>query len=148
MLRNRIYIGEVSHKSQRYKGEQEPLLDQALFDSVQAQLAENSQTKRRAPEKSGALLTGNIFDDRGNLMAPSYSVRRGLRYRYYVSRACVEGRKNEKGTVHRVPAYEVEHEIVGALRTTDCIDTSGTDIDALIAMVISLHMRMVSPPIS
>lgn len=117
LLKNRIYIGEISHKSERYQGEHEPLLDKALFDSVQAQLAGNAQTGRRAPEASGAMLTGKIFDDRGNIMTPSYSVKRGLRYRYYVSRACVEGRKAEKGTIHRVPAHEVETAIVETLRT-------------------------------
>ena len=116
MLKNRIYIGEIGHKGERYQGEHEPLVDKALFDSVQAQLAANAQTGRRAPEASGAMLTGKIFDDRGNIMTPSYSVKRGLRYRYYVSRACVEGRKSEKGTIHRVPAYEVEASIVEALR--------------------------------
>lgn len=135
LLKNRIYIGEIGHKGQRYQGEHEPLLDKALFDAVQAKLTENSLSHRRAPEGSGALLTGKIFDDRGNVMTPSYSVKGGVRYRYYVSRACVEGRKNEKGTIHRVAAYEVENEIVEAIGATLPVNAADADVGKLITTV-------------
>lgn len=95
-------------------------------------LADNIQSDRRAPKASGAILTGRIFDDRNNIMTPTYSVKGSLRYRYYVSRACVEGRKSEKGAVHRVPAYEVESEILKALRTIEL--TSGFDAPDQILM--------------
>jgi hypothetical protein len=45
-------------------------------------------------------LGGLIYDDRGNLMSPAYSVRRGNRYRYYVGRALVRRRKEDSGS-HR-----------------------------------------------
>jgi site-specific DNA recombinase len=141
LLKNRIYTGEIEHKGQRYPGEHEALLDKALFDSVQAQLTDNAQANRRAPEVSGAMLTGKIFDDRDNIMTPSYSVKRGQRYRYYVSRACVEGRKNEKGSVHRVPAYEVESEIIEALRTPDPINGTETDLPRLMARVSRVRIE-------
>jgi site-specific DNA recombinase len=140
LLRNRIYIGEIGHKGQRYQGEHEALLDRTLFDAVQAQLAENTQADRRTPKETGAILTGRIFDDRGNVMTPSYSVKRGLRYRYYVSRACVEGRKNEKGTTHRVPAYEVENEITQALWAADPAGASA-DIPDLIAKICRVRIE-------
>lgn len=136
LLKNRIYVGEIRHKGEHYQGEHEPLVDKVLFDSVQAQLAENFQSGRRTPETSGAMLTGKIFDDRGNLMTPSYSVKRGLRYRYYVSRACVEGRKSEKGTIHRIPAYEVETAIVETLRTTSSnVDADIPDLMATVSRI-------------
>jgi len=36
---------------------------------------------------SDSILMGLIFDDRGNRMTPTYAVKKGARYRYYVSSA-------------------------------------------------------------
>src|SRR5215470_11608412 len=41
MLQNRIYRGEIVHKDKSYPGEHEPIIDQALWDKVQAVLAVN-----------------------------------------------------------------------------------------------------------
>jgi len=128
LLRNRTYIGEAVHKEKSYPGEHPALLDKSLFDAVQARLADNAQIRRRARDASGAMLTGKIFDDRGNTMTPTYSVKGGLRYRYYVSRVCVEGRKKDRGTVHRVPAHEVESKIIETLRVIETAnDTDAND---------------------
>ncbi len=124
LLRNRTYIGEAIHKGQSYPGEHAALLDRTLFEAVQTRLAENAQIQRRVREASGAMLTGKIFDDRGNRMAPTYSVKAGLRYRYYVSRACTDGRKKDRGTIHRVPAHEVESRIIETLREATSDDNA------------------------
>jgi hypothetical protein len=60
---------------------------------------------------------GRIFDDRGNRMTPSHSNKGGVRYRYYVSHAVLQRRKEEAGTVARVPAAELEKIVVAAVRT-------------------------------
>src|SRR5260221_14656659 len=57
---------------------------------------------------SPAILMGRIFDDRGNRMTPSHSNKAGVRYRYYVSHALLQRRKDEAGGVARVPAGQVE----------------------------------------
>ena len=41
MLQNRIYRGEITHKGNAYPGEHKPIVDKALWDKVQAVLAEN-----------------------------------------------------------------------------------------------------------
>ena len=41
MLQNRIYRGEIVHKDKAYPGEHEAIVDKALWDKVQAILAEN-----------------------------------------------------------------------------------------------------------
>ena len=92
LLQNRIYRGDVVHKGVSHPGEHERILDEELWSAVQAQLKANRRTRRRSRLKTGPLLGGLIFDDRGNLMSPTYSIRRGNRYRYYVSRAAVRGR--------------------------------------------------------
>jgi hypothetical protein len=54
--------------------------------------------------------------DRGNRMSPTYSNKRGARYRYYVSQAVLQKQPRAHGSVGRVPAAEVEALVVAALR--------------------------------
>jgi hypothetical protein len=54
---------------------------------------------------------GKLFDDRGNAMSPSYSTKKGIRYRFYVSSALLRGRKAEAGSVGRVSAVAIEEAI-------------------------------------
>jgi site-specific DNA recombinase len=115
LLQNRIYLGEVVHKGVSYPGEQERIIDDELWNAVQAKLEANRGIRRRARIETGALLGGLFFDDRGNLMSPTYSIRRGNRYRYYISRALVRGVKNEAGSQARIGANDVERLVVETL---------------------------------
>jgi site-specific DNA recombinase len=89
LLKNRFYIGEVVYRGATHRGEHEPILDRELFEAVQAKLAANAVTRQVRLKGSPAILTGRIFDDRGNRMSPSHSNKLGVRYRYYArSRSC------------------------------------------------------------
>jgi hypothetical protein len=100
MLQNRIYRGEV-HK----KGEHPAIVDQDLWDRVQAVLAENRADRavgRTANNPS--LLAGLIYDAAGHRMSPIHAVKGGRRYHYYVlatanHRRAVNGRRRyRRGT--------------------------------------------------
>jgi len=54
------------------------------------------------------LLKGKLFDSAGNRMTPSHSVKKGVRYRYYVSQAILGSRPGDAGRVGRVSAPELE----------------------------------------
>ena len=41
LLRNRMYLGEINHRDKSYPGEHQPIIDEKLFDAVQAKLTEN-----------------------------------------------------------------------------------------------------------
>jgi site-specific DNA recombinase len=116
LLHNRVYIAEIEHKGQVYPGEHEPLLDRAVFEAVQEKLACQRNARHRLPSQMTGLLTGHIFDSRGNRMTPSHANKNGVRYRYYVSRALAEGRKHEAGHPARVPAPDVDQAVLAALR--------------------------------
>jgi site-specific DNA recombinase len=60
---------------------------------------------------------GRIFDDRGHRMSPSHVRKRGVKYRYYLSSALLQGRPKQAGTVSRIPAREVETLVAKAVRT-------------------------------
>jgi site-specific DNA recombinase len=57
-----------------------------------------------------------FFDDRGNRMSPTHSNKLGVRYRYYVSHALLQHRKEQAGGVARVPAPEIEALVLDGLR--------------------------------
>ena len=65
---------------------------------------------------SAAILTGRLFDDRGNRMSPTHANKRGVRYRYYVSHAILQNRKAEAGSIARVPAPEIETLVCDSVR--------------------------------
>jgi DNA invertase Pin-like site-specific DNA recombinase len=116
LLKNRMYIGELNHKDRSYPGEHAPIMSRELFDAVQAKLVENRAVEQHRQGASEALLLGRIFDDRGNRMTPTHSLKNRARYRYYTSRALADGRKEEAGTVTSVPAPDVEALVLNAVR--------------------------------
>jgi hypothetical protein len=115
LLKNRTYIGEINHHCASYPGEHQPILSEELFDAVQATLTENMQVAGAMRSANRALLAGKIFDDRGNRMTPSFSVKKGIRYRYYDCRLLIEGRSAEAGAFRRVSAPDIEKRVLEAL---------------------------------
>src|SRR5262249_46473342 len=117
LLQNRIYRGEIVHKGQSHPGEHPPIIDQPLWDAVQAQLAGNS-TKRNAGTctRQPSLLTGILFDRDGNRMTPSYAVKKGRRYRYYVSHPLIAKDQTERLVGLRIPAEEIEQLVTSRVR--------------------------------
>ena len=71
MLKNRFYVGEVAYRGEVHPGEHEPIVDRAIFASVQAKLAEGSIARTLKRSQSPHPLTGLIFDDAGHPMSPS-----------------------------------------------------------------------------
>ena len=115
-LRNRFYIGEVRYKGEVFPGEQTAILDRTLFDAVQTKLDQQRTNHTKARQQSDSLLMGRIFDDRGNRMTPTYAVKKGVRYRYYISAALIQGQSDKAAKLNRVPAVEIEKLIIGAVR--------------------------------
>jgi site-specific DNA recombinase len=116
LLRNRFYVGKVAFKGETLAGEQPAIVDQDLFDAVQAKLNEQINNHRVSRTKSEALLLGRIYDDRGHKMTPSHVRKRGIKYRYYISSALLQGQAEQAGTVSRIPADEIEALVVKCVR--------------------------------
>jgi DNA invertase Pin-like site-specific DNA recombinase len=117
MLQNPIYRGEIRHRDRSYPGEHAAIIDQELWDKVQAQLAENT-VERRSGLRAGnpSLLAGLLFDDRGHRMVPSHARKGGRRYRYYVSKPLIVEGKNKDAGGRRIPAADIERIVVNRLR--------------------------------
>lgn len=116
LLRNRCYVGEVSHKGQIYPGDHEPIIDRELFEAVQARLKAGAVERKLKRPAESYLLKGRLFDSAGNRMTPSHTVKKGVRYRYYVSQAILKALPGQVGKVGRVPAPDLEGAIEDFLR--------------------------------
>jgi hypothetical protein len=117
ILSNPIYVGRLSHKKQVHKGQHAAIIDPLTWDRVQSQLADHVKGRTSLRQDSDALLAGKLFDDRGNRMSPSHAAKGGKRWRYYVSRALLQGRKPDAGSLARVPAAEIEKQVEDAIRS-------------------------------
>jgi site-specific DNA recombinase len=109
MLQNRIYRGEIVHKEKHYSGEHQAIVDPELWEAVQARLAANAVERSSGERaKNPSLLVGLLFDADGNRMTPTHAVKKGRRYRYYVSHPLItQARAGSPGGL-RVPAPEIE----------------------------------------
>jgi site-specific DNA recombinase len=107
LLKNRVYIGETTHKGKSYPGEHKGIVARELFDTVQERLASSRRRTLGKPSvPQEAPLAGLIFDDRGAAMAPTYSMKPGgRRYCYYASR---QADGSSSRAISRVPAAAIE----------------------------------------
>jgi site-specific DNA recombinase len=128
LLKNRFYIGEVVYRGEVHRGEHEPIVNSALFEAVQAKLAAQAVARRCRLRGSPALLTGRIFDNRGNRMSPTHANKGSARYRYYVSQVVLQGKRPPPGLVGRVPAAEIEALVVAALRNHLSASSAGEQL--------------------
>ncbi len=117
LLRNPIYVGRIAHRGEEHPGLHASILEEALWDEVQAMLKRNRQGERtgRPAAAGSSLLTGRLYDDRGNLMSPSHTRKRGRIYRYYVSQALLQNGAQAAGSIPRVAAAAIEDLVMDRL---------------------------------
>ena len=113
ILKNRIYLGEVSHKGQPYKGQHDAIIDHELFEAANELLARNrSNIFLGLNAEHPSLLSGLVCDSYGRCMLADHAAKKGKRYRYYASQ------KNEacREKLLRVPAGDLEAIVLAHLR--------------------------------
>ncbi|MBB89589.1 MAG: resolvase [Magnetovibrio sp.] len=121
LLQNRLYLGEIIHKGQTHPGQHAAIVDQSLWDEVQAKLAANRINRKRGTNtRDPSLLAGILFDEHGRRLTPSHANKGGRRYRYYVT----DPRDDGRIPAIRLPAKEVENAVLSELRRyleSECI---------------------------
>ena len=153
LLRNRFYIGGVAFKGEVLRGEQPTILDEDLFEAVQAKLNEQVNNHKAKWTKSEGLLIGRIFDDRGNRMSPSHARKGHLKYRYYLSAALLQGIGAHAGSVRRVAATAIETLVIKSVRDhlkpSEPIDDRSlinTHVARVQVQLDQLVIQLVEPP--
>jgi len=113
-----VFIGVAAYKDQHFTGEDEAILDRAVWEQVQAMLGRGEPEERarqNRPSRAPALLKGLIFADDGWAMTPGATHKGDKVYRYYVNTASMKIGK-EACSVTRVPAGEIEAAVIAQVR--------------------------------
>jgi len=143
ILKNPAYIGKVAYQKELFEGQHEGVIEEKLWQQVQAKLCQNRQQQQlRTHCQSPSLLAGLLFDDQDNPMSPSHSKSRQKRYRYYVSQALLQFREKDAGSVTRLGGKDIEDIVITQLKdflgnpnqlldNLDCDALSATDRQAL-----------------
>jgi site-specific DNA recombinase len=71
LLSNCLYKGEVRHEKHTYKGQHQAIIGPDLWDSVSQILRNKACRTSVANNRSGALLTGRLFDETGDRLSPT-----------------------------------------------------------------------------
>lgn len=113
LLKNRIYRGMIVHKGKAYSGEHEAIVDEELWNAVQARLAAKAPPRKRAAnDEQDALLKGMLVDPHGRPMVPTFTCKGTRRYRYYETRRDLAHADQPPATrfgMHALDHHLVEH---------------------------------------
>jgi hypothetical protein len=116
LLANPIYVGEVPHRSLSHPGQHEAIIERQLWEQVRQRLHEH--TRRTAAGKisvAAPALAGKLFTEKEQRLVPTYTIKRGSRYQYYVSRVRLNGAVKAKPG-WRLPAGELERIVAAEVR--------------------------------
>lgn len=109
ILRNKAFIGLVGHKGTWYQGEHQGIIPIELFEQVQAVMADNRINRQHYDPKK-RLLSGKLYDDKGNAMSPSWSTGSSRKkYRYYISQAIIRKEPSKLGKIGKVSLPPLEN---------------------------------------
>ena len=117
LLTQRLYVGQIKHKTEIYAGQHDAIVDEHIFEQVQTQLRANSNNRgNRLPSKSGGLLKGLLrCPDCNVAMVHNVTRKKSLVYRYYTCiRAIKRGRASCKHP--SLPAAEIESAVIQQIR--------------------------------
>ena len=116
ILANRIYLGQIVHKGTVFAGQHPAIIDIGVWEEVQDRMAANLRGHRsRANAVNPSLLTGLVFDEQGNRLAPAHATKGARRYRYYVGPSSMAAIAGSPTPVLRLPAQELEDAVFAAL---------------------------------
>ena len=108
ILSNPIYIARINHGGHSHQANHSPIIEQELWDQVQATLAANKNGDRGPAPSEASILAGKLFDDRGVPMIATHACKGKVRYRYYVSRDLHHSGDARSAEGWRLPAREIE----------------------------------------
>ena len=78
-------------------------------------------------------------------MSPTHTNKRGVRYRYYVAQAVLQGKQAQTvGSLDRVPAAELEAVVVTALRRHLLPDAFGHKLPETDLELLERHLERVT----
>jgi hypothetical protein len=117
ILSNPVYIGKIRHKDNIYDGLHEGLITEATFEQVQRRLKTQAPEIKNKTIPSGKILQGLLYDCDGTIYSPTYTVKKGVRYCYYLNQSLIQYRDHPKSIMARIPAHEIEKTVTEAIKS-------------------------------
>lgn len=115
LLRNPLYVGEISHKGEVFPGQHEAILKRETWNNSQALLSEQApQRISNSNIDHRCMLTGLVFDETGDRLCPTYAKKDGRSHPYYISKRLTQSAKDQVGG-WRLPARALEEAITSAV---------------------------------
>jgi site-specific DNA recombinase len=113
LLRNRLYLGDITHHGQVYPGEHEAIISRDLWAAVHVIVDQRKKGPRVRHTDQPALLAGLLYAADGQRMLPSFTQKKnGKRYRYYVpylhKRLAAGSTLDARRNIGPMPAAEIE----------------------------------------
>jgi DNA invertase Pin-like site-specific DNA recombinase len=118
MMRNRLYLGEISNHGQSYPGQHQAIICREVWDAVHAIIEKRKKGPRVKHTENPALLTGLLYAPDGQRLLPSHTTKKnGRRYRYYVpylEKRQGAGASAQAGrrSIGPLPAAEIERAVL------------------------------------
>jgi site-specific DNA recombinase len=152
LLRNPLYVGEISHKGVTYPGQHTAIIPRELFAAVQrlltaadtpitgsssvtetamasaphAELLRHPTFSHVTAQRQVPPLIGLLYDGDGAKMTPvSARKRGGAVYRYYVSQSLLTGHAAPTSNSRRVNAALLERQVYGLLSAAGLVPGEG-----------------------
>ncbi|MFM7350159.1 MAG: recombinase family protein [Erythrobacter sp.] len=117
LLANQIYRGKIVHKGKVYDGEHEAIVDEELWNAVQARLQQKAPPrKRKSNDPQEAMLRGLLTDPEGLPMVPTYTKKGTRRYAYYETRKDLAA-KPDAAPPTRIAQSSIERHLISHLTT-------------------------------
>lgn len=130
LLRNRVYRGETHHAGAYYPGQHKAILDEKLWQNVQAKLEQNnSGTELAGRSGERSLLTGLVFLENGTQLTPTHTMKAGKRYRYYIPCRPKADEPSKATSDTRLPAHQLERLVEQAWKSILTSPTSFSRIE-------------------
>ena len=136
LLSNPIYIGQIKHLENCHLGQHEAIISRDLWDKTQQLLAQHAVRRAGVTgEPTANPLAGRLFDENGQTLSTTHTLKNGHRHRYYVSRVLLtRGPSATTGNGWRLPAKEIEPTVAAAAAT--CLEDK-------CALVTAIHERAI-----
>ncbi len=116
ILSNPIYAGRIRHHKAIYAGQHPALIPPDAWEALQAQLSTDAARRRGSHNRGArAVLCGKIYDEQGETLTPTHTVKDKTRIRYYISRCLVTGAARDHPHAWRLPAVKLEEEIAARI---------------------------------
>ncbi len=119
LLSSPTYIGQIRFKGVCHPGQHAGIIDPPLWDEVQQRMAGKRDGLVKHSRKTDPCpLAGKLFDAAsGERLVPVHTLKKGRRYRYYVSQSLTTGVRNHTPNSWRLPGSQLERTVLTIMQS-------------------------------